>query len=210
MAMRGLLSLFRDERGTTVVEFALIVIPVCIVMIGGMEVAYQSYVRTVMQGALDTVARTATVEAPVIAAAGDSTEERIAERVRSHAGTVAVDAEITIVQRSYLDFGGVERLEKLVTDVNGNGQFDEDDNDCWEDENGSGTFDERGRLGRGAGDDVVFYTASIRMPRLFPVAAFDLLSPTIAMSVETAVRNQPFGDRPPPAILCGSGDAFVG
>ena len=56
--------LARAEQGSTLVEFALILTPLCVLLIGGMDLAYTSYVRTLMQGALDEAARKATVESP--------------------------------------------------------------------------------------------------------------------------------------------------
>ena len=67
----------RDEKGATIVEFAFIVGPMFLLLIGGLELGYNSYVRSTMQGALNDAARTAAVEFPIINVAGNTVEEQV-------------------------------------------------------------------------------------------------------------------------------------
>ena len=199
-----LARLRNDARGATVIEFALIALPVCILMMGGMEVAYESYVRAVMQGALTDAARDASVETPDLFDPGDTIEKKVEAAIRRQAGRIAVKAEITVKQRNFYEFSGVNRAEKLLSDVNGNGEFDEEDGDCWEDANDNGMFDlDSSGEGRGSADDIAFYSARVVMPRLFPVTGFVPMKPDFDLTIETAVRNQPYGDQKKPAVLCG-------
>ena len=95
--------------------------------------------------------------------------------------------------------------ETLMTDHNGNGQYDQDDGDCWEDTNENGEFDtDYGTEGVGGASDVVIYSADISMPRLLPLDKFINVPSTIDMTVETAIRNQPYGGQGNPPVLCGS------
>ena len=198
-------KLARDEQGATIVEFGLLAIPLFVMILGGIDLGYQNYVRSLMQGALNDAARLAAVEDPDINIEGDTPEEKVENLVRDIAGTVALDATITVTSQSYFDFSEIGNPEALMTDVNGNGAFDEEDGDCWEDSNGNGEFDtDAGRDGIGGSDDVVFYTANVQMPRLLPLDKFINVPSTIDMSLETAIRNQPYGTQANPPVLCGT------
>lgn len=201
-------DLVRNDRGVTIVEFALILIPLLMVVIGGLDFGYQSYVRAVMQGAVNDAARRASVQNPELAYEGDSLEDQVATMIRQQAGMIAVDADIDITEKSFYQFSGIGRAEPLLTDVNGNGQFDAKDGDCWRDENGNKTYDldqNAGRANRGSPDDVVFYQVDATMPRLFNSGWLWGGSDTFDVNLEAAVRNQPFGERATPAVLCGKG-----
>ncbi|MFT6474529.1 MAG: Flp pilus assembly protein TadG, partial [Qipengyuania sp.] len=63
-----------DERGATIVEFAFVVGPMLLLLMGGLELGYNSYVRSTMQGALNDAARTAAVEFPIINVPGSTVE----------------------------------------------------------------------------------------------------------------------------------------
>ena len=204
-----LFHLFRrlasDEGGVTVVEFAILSLPMMILLIGSLDLAYTSYIHSLMQGALNKAARQATVESPNFSSSGNDIPEKVENSIRSIVGKVAVDATINVKQRSFFDFSRIGDPERLMTDVNGNGRFDEGSGDCWEDGNFNGKFDtDGGNTGRGRASDVVFYEAEISMPRLFPIHAFVPVSPDISMSIETAVRNQPYKQQQTPPILCSN------
>ena len=197
--------LARQEDGVSAVEFGLLAIPLMVMILGGLDLGYQNYVRGVMQGALNDAARIAAVEDPEFSSEGDTVEEQIEDLVADIAGTIALDATIEVTQESFFDFSDIGNPEPLMTDNNGNGQYDEDEGDCWEDLNGNGEFDtDAGTDGIGGASDVVFYTANVQMPRLLPLHNFINVPSTIDMTLETAIRNQPYGNQPTPAVLCGT------
>ena len=207
--MRALLcQLKRDERGVSAVEFGLLAIPLFTLVLGGIDLGYQNYVRGLMQGALNDAARIAAVEEPEFVVEGETTADQVAALVRDMAGTVALDAEIEVESNSYQDFSDIGNPEPLMTDFNRNGQFDEEDGDCWEDSNRNGEFDtDAGAEGIGGASDVVFYTANVKMPRLLPLHKFINVPATIDMSLETAIRNQPYGGQGTPPVLCGESES---
>lgn len=202
--IRRLRLLAGDDRGATAVEFGFIVLPMCVLLVGGLDVVHQTYVRSVMQGALNDAARRAAVENPDIAAKGATLEERIENKIRDAAGPIAVDSTIAVKQQSYSNFRDIGKPEKIMTDTNKNGKYDAGDNDCFEDANENDQFDaDGGTKGNGDASEVVFYTATVAMPRLFPLHAIAKTSPTINLTLQTAVRNQPYRDKPVPPVLCG-------
>ncbi|MEN8859804.1 TadE/TadG family type IV pilus assembly protein [Qipengyuania flava] len=196
----------RDQRGATIVEFAVIAMPMCVLLMGGLELGYNSYVRSTLQGALHDAARIAAVENPILATDGDTVEEQVANMIKETVAHVAPNAVVDVDQKSYFEFSSIGEPEKLMTDNNGNGKYDASDEDCFEDANGNGTFDpDSGKSGtNGGADDVVLYTAKVSAPRILPL---DRLVPGVSEKVEytlrAAVRNQPYGQQPTAPVICG-------
>ncbi len=196
----------RDQRGATIVEFAVIAMPMCVLLMGGLELGYNSYVRSTLQGALHDAARVAAVENPILASEGDTVEEQVANMIKETVAHVAPNAVVDVDQKSYFEFSSIGEPEKLMTDNNGNGKYDASDEDCFEDANGNGTFDpDSGKSGtNGGADDVVLYTAKVSAPRILPL---DRLVPGVSEKVEytlrAAVRNQPYGQQPTAPVICG-------
>ena len=196
----------RDQRGATIVEFAVIAMPMCVLLMGGLELGYNSYVRSTLQGALHDAARVAAVENPILATDGDTVEEQVANMIKDTVAHVAPNAVVDVDQKSYFEFSSIGEPEKLMTDNNGNGKYDASDEDCFEDANGNGTFDpDSGKSGtNGGADDVVLYTAKVSAPRILPL---DRLVPGVSEKVEytlrAAVRNQPYGQQPTAPVICG-------
>lgn len=203
---RTLRQLAHDRRGATVIEFAMLAVPLIALLIGGLDLAHQSYVHSVLQGALNDAARRASVEDPQFTASGDTLEERVAATVQRQVRPVAPNATYTIRQSNYYDFSGIGNPEKLMTDINGNGQFDADDGDCWQDLNENGEYDlDTGRSGIGGANDVVFYEAQVVFKRVFPIGQFIGGSDTLEFNARTAIRNQPYDNQNVPPVLCGDG-----
>ena len=197
-------SLLRDTQGVAAVEFGLLLIPLMVILLGGADLAHQSYVRSQLQGSLSDSARRASVQDPSFEAEGDTLEQRIEATVKRAVDPIAPGAEYQIDISNFYDFSGVGNPEKLLTDVDDDGVYDADDNDCFEDLNDNGAYDlDTGRSGVGGANDVVFYNATVEMPRLFPVAGLIGWSDVVSLSVTSAVRNQPYGDQAVPPVLCG-------
>lgn len=204
MTRRLVPRLRRDRRGVTAMEFALITPPMMLLLMGGLDLAHQSFVRTVMQGALNNIARTAAVEDPIIQARGSTITEQVQNAIRDRILTIAPRASVEVTQESFFEFSNIGNPEVLMRDNDGDGQYDAADDDCYEDANRNDIFDtDTGIQGRGDANDVVFYTATVQMPRLIPVHTLLPVSPTVTLQQQTAVRNQPFGVRPIPPVVCG-------
>jgi Flp pilus assembly pilin Flp len=198
---RFLSILKRDARGATLVEFALVAPVLLTAIIGGMDLGYEAYARSVLQGALNDVSRTGSLEGPDLGCAGATTEAQIACAVKKRSDAVARKATYDFEIKSYYEFTGVGRGEKLVTDYNANGQYNA--GDCFQDMNENGAFDATaGRSGIGGADDVVFYSVTLTMPRLLPVASLLGWSDEYKIRATTAVRNQPYTRQKTPPTVC--------
>ena len=145
-------------------------------------------------------------ENPVVVGAldDDTLEDRIRYQLEKKINTVARNATYTIELKSYAEFSGVGKPEKLTNDVNQNGQYDEEDNDCWEDLNDNGVYDLAGGRDNdvGGASDIVFYDLNVEMPRLFPLSGLIGASDKYEINVQTAFRTQPFDVQYAPPTLC--------
>ena len=200
--MIGLAKLLkRDERGATIVEFALVLTPMLLFIFGGLDLGYQAYLRAAVQGALNDVSRIGGLEAPQLNCAGTTTEKKIECAIKARSDVLARNATYTITSKNFYNFSDVGRAEKLQTDYNGNGRYDP--GDCFVDLNENGIYDEvAGRVGTGGADDVAFYEVDLSAPRLFPIHKFIDVSPNYSIVATAAVRNQPYATQRVPPTTC--------
>ena len=190
-----------DESGATVVEFSIILVPLLIVILGFMELGYQSYVRSVLQGTLNDVARTATVESPDLGDTALPLETRIQNRVKERMRPLVATGTYDFGISNYKDFAGVGQPEALVTDVNKNGKYDP--GDCWEDRNPNGTFDTDGAAdGVGSADDVVVYDVTLSAPHLLPIGGVLGVPGNFDVRATTMSRRQPFAEQQQAEVAC--------
>ena len=179
--------LARDKRGATAVEFAAIAPALLMTLLGLMDLSYNMYATTLLEGAIQKAARDATIEgAGGRAAAIDS-------RVRGVVHDIVGNATIQFDRRAYTDFSEVSRPEDF-TDTNGDGTCA--GGEPFEDVNDNGTWDQdRGKAGTGGARDAVLYTVTVTYPRAFPVMGLLGLSDTVTARSRTVLRNQPYGDQ---------------
>jgi len=191
--LRTLIGRRADNRGVTVVEFALIAPALCMTLLAFTDFGYRSYTESVLQGALLEAARAATV--------GDKTGAQIDAQVNDSLASFSNGATVTIVKKSYADFSGVRTPEKITQDTAPLNQYNS--GDCYQDSNGNGSYDtDRGRSGLGGADDIVDYQVTITFPRLVPLGSFLGLSNTQTIKSSTVLRNQPYAARLSSAIVC--------
>lgn len=190
-----------DRRGMALVEFAMILVPLLIVLLGAFDLGYQAYTRAVLQGVLNDVSRTASVENPVFTEEGDTIEERIATAIEERVNVIARNGSYSIVATNFYEFSGVGRAEKLISDANDDG--DVDIGDCWEDLNANSTWDANaGRSGIGGAEDIAFYNVTLTMPRILPMANLIGLAPNYTINGRAAIRNQPYANQAVPPTVC--------
>lgn len=193
-------DLASDESGATLVEFAILVVPLLMVILGFCELGYRGFVRSTLQGSLNDVARVSTVENPNLAGGG-TLEDRIKKRVKDRMGMLADDATYDFDINNFRNFGSVGKAEALITDVNKNGKYDS--GDCWEDSNPNGTFDlSAGADGVGGADDVVVYDVTMTVPHLFPVMKLFNVSNAFDSKATAMIRTQPYANQRVPEVTC--------
>jgi Flp pilus assembly pilin Flp len=201
MISAALRRLGGDVRGAAITELGLILVPFIVVLVGSFDLGYQSYIRSTLQGALNDVARTASVEKPEFGAQPGSIEDKIRARVRQKMGGLGKSGTYDIKISNHYRFSGIGKPERLITDVNGNGRYDP--GDCWLDTNPNGRFDlDAGATGLGGADDIVFYEAVFRSPRIVPIARFVGIPKDYEIRAQTAIRSQPYANQRQPEVRC--------
>lgn len=197
--MRGALlqNLLRDRRGNTVVEFAMVAPVMLILMMGLGDLLYQSYVLSVLDGAVQKAGRDSTIQGAANNVAG------IDGKVVSLLGTLVNNPQQSCVvnapspswcsvRRSYTTYSNV-KPEKF-TDTNRNGR--RDNGECFDDVNGNRSWDaDPGLNGQGGADDIALYTFSLKYRRLFPVASLIGWPEDQTVTSRTALKNQPYASQ---------------
>ncbi|SFR79022.1 TadE/TadG family type IV pilus assembly protein [Sphingomonas jatrophae] len=175
-------KLRRDTRGATIVEMGFVILPLCLTLLVLFDFGYRMYAQAVLEGTLHRAARLATI--------GDKTPTQIDDFVKSQVKLFSKVYPPDIDKASYFQFSGVAKSE----DENRNGvcevgetYIDENKNGMWD--NGSNS----GNTGLGGSDDIVFYTVTLKFPRLVPLARFMGWSSTETVTANTVLRNQPYG-----------------
>jgi Flp pilus assembly protein TadG len=188
-----------DQRGITVVEFALIA-PVFLGLVcGALEMSYDLYHRSVIQGVVQRAARKAAVgglsSGQVDAYIRSKIKPVLPESVRENSAT------ISIIKKSYYNYSNVGKPEKITKDTVPIGSYNA--TDCYEDLNANHSYDlATGIDGLGGADDIVYYEVTTNTPRLFPVVELVGASPNITIRTKTVIRNQPFSAQDAPVEVC--------
>lgn len=186
--IRRLRTLIVDERGVTIVEFALMSPVLALMLMGLLDLAFNMYTTEMLQGAIQKAARDSTIE-------GSSGKEAQLDAIVANAvHAIAPGATLTFNRRSYSSFTEAGRPEDY-TDVDNDGTCDH--GEPYEDANGNGAWDlDRGQVGFGGARDAVLYTVTVKYQRPFPVAGFiPGQTKDFTLSAATVLRNQPYGQQ---------------
>lgn len=189
-------SLRRDTAGATLVEFAFVAPVLILFLIGFLDYGYWMYVRSMANGALEGTARAAGVGGAAVDTAA------LQAAVETQIKKIVPAATFTWDPRSYYEYSGIDKPEKVVTDYNGNGKYDA--GDCWQDLIPNGVYDlTPGKTGVGGADDIIFYKLTVSFPPLVSIAGFiPGLGGNHVSVVNTIVRRQPYAAQATPVIKC--------
>lgn len=186
-------ALRRDRRGNTIVEFGLCCVPFTILLLGLGDLGFRQYISSMVQGSMDQAARQVTV--------GGVTPATITSFVTGNIRTVLPGATVAVVSKSYQDFSSVGKPEPITTDTAPIGTYNT--GDCFTDLNGNKAWDsDASKSGNGSGDDIVYYTATVTYPALFPMNRLLGWPATETVRATTMMRNQPYAAQVTPATIC--------
>jgi len=174
-----------DNRGATLVEFALVAPVFLLLVLGGLELCHTMYVRSILVGQLQKAARDVTLED------ASATERQAAIRasVESAVRNVMPSATVSFTYRAYQDYANAANGAEEFNDSNHNGVCDKGEG--YVDANRNGTWDQvGGSEGRGGAKDVVLLTATASYTRL-PLATLFGGGPKREVTAKTLLRNQP-------------------
>ena len=185
--MSARISLLRDERGATLVEFAMVAPVLILALLGLMDMGYNYYIQAQLQGTVQRAARDATLES-----ARTNTAD-IDAKVAVAVHRLVPNASLQFARSSYSSFADVAQAEDF-SDLNDNGRCD--DGEPFEDANGNGDWDEdRASEGMGGARDAVLYEVTVSYPRAFGIAGLVGLPTTFTTRSTTVLRNQPWGEQ---------------
>ena len=181
-------KLLRDQRGVTIVEFAMVAPVLMLMLMGLFDLSYNLYTTEMLQGAIEHAARNSTVEG------AQGKEAQLDGMVTAAVHAIAPAATLTFNRRAYSSFTKAGRPEDY-TDVDGDGTCD--NGEPFEDANSNGKWDANaGKAGFGGARDAVLYTVVVNYQRAFPIAGFiPGQTKDFTLSTATVLRNQPFGQQ---------------
>lgn len=179
-------TLLRDQRGVTIIEFALIAPVLLLMLMGLLDLGYNMYTTEMLQGAIQNAARNSSIEGAT------GKEAALDSIVTTAVRAVAPSATLTFNRRAYNSFTDAGRPEDY-TDVDSDGTCNR--GEPFEDANGNGSWDlDRGQAGFGGARDAILYTVTVNYLRPFPVVAFiPGQTKDFTLSARTVLRNQPYG-----------------
>ncbi|MGB3165856.1 MAG: TadE/TadG family type IV pilus assembly protein [Alteraurantiacibacter sp.] len=183
--MRRLLSaISRDERGVSVVEFALIAPVFLMTLMGLFDFSYNYYTKALLEGALQKAARDSGIEAFATNPAALDT------KVKKTVQNLVPSSTVTVTRAAYSSYSDVGKAEEY-TDTNDNDICD--NNEPFEDANGNGRWDRDRSLGDSSGArDAVVLSVDMTYDRMFPLTGFLGFESQVTLNAQTVLRNQPF------------------
>ncbi len=191
---RTLKDIRTDERGATLVEFAIVSLPLIVMIMAMFDLGFREYIGIQLAGALDQSARQVTVGT-------STTVASIKANVTTQIRTILPGATVTVVPSSYDAFSAVGKPEPITTDTAPLGVYNQ--GDCFQDLNGNGVWDsDAGLSGTGGSDDIVYYTATVTYPEIVPMRKLLGWSATETVTGTTMMKNQPYASQADPAVVC--------
>lgn len=188
MRVQPLRRLRDDDRGVTVVEFAIVAPVMCLLLLGGFDVSHTLYTRAALQGIVQKTARDSTLQSEASTTANDALDAK----VTSQAKALQNDASFAFKRRYYRNFTDAAAAKaEPWTDTNKNGTCDA--GEPYQDNNLNSAWDkDGGNAGQGGAKDAVVYTVSMTFKRMFPLYKFINGSDTATVTASTVLRNQPY------------------
>jgi Flp pilus assembly pilin Flp len=188
---KSLRAITKDQAGISVTEFGLIAPVVATMLLGSMDAGHTLYMRTVLDGAIQDIARDSSLEDGGILAKQEIINARIKEQVRR----LNKDATVDIKRRYYRNFTNAYNADaEEFTDTDNDGEcnngepyVDANLNDVWDSDGGD--------AGQGGAKDVSIVTVTVSYDRLFPMAKLAGLSDKVTVAANTVLANQPYGDQ---------------
>lgn len=187
----------RNNDGVAAVEFAAVATPFIVLLLGALDLAYEAYAVSAVQGTANTAARKLTLEG--------ATQANVDTYVRDQLNGIASGTNLQTSASNFLTYNKIGAPEKLTTDVDGDGAYDKEGPDCFIDDNRNKRYDgaSQGSSGVGTAEDVVRYQISATYNRLSPFPQLLGMGSSVTVSRTTFLRNEPYAGVVDPPTECG-------
>ncbi|HUL08520.1 MAG TPA: TadE/TadG family type IV pilus assembly protein [Candidatus Acidoferrum sp.] len=189
---RQLRRFARSNDGAAALEFALVLPPLCIILVGMFEMSILMFTQASMEGALREAARfgmTGSVSDPA------ARQTQILAIIDKDTFGFVPQDEATISFLIYPSFGDVNQPEPF-TDKNGNGTYEAgiDQFTASQDINGNGVWDgDQGTAGVGAAAQIVQYTVQYDWHVITPfMAPIFGNNGKVHLKASIVLRNEPW------------------
>ncbi len=198
-----------DERGSYIIEFTVLVLPMMTFLLGAIEVGYYSYATAKTEGIIREVSRLsatgffltneATDDSDDDEAGGEDDDatpptslELITEYVREQVKGIP-GANFDVDVKSYQDFQDIENPEPITHDAVPLGGAPGVD-DCFIDVDGNGEWTENiaGTDGVGGSEDIVYFGLAVSYEPLFSLSK-TFAGDKMVIDLNAAIKNEPFG-----------------
>ncbi len=191
MLIKNLRKLKTDQSGVSVTEFGLISPALVVMLLGTMDAGHMLYMRTIVDGAIQEVARDSGLEDGQILAKQEAIDARITQQIRK----LHKNADVDISRRYYRNFTQAFNAEaEDFTDTNNNGTCD--NGEPFIDANLNEVWDADGAdEGQGQAKDVAIVTVTVTYDRLFPMASLIGMPERVSIGANTVLANQPWAEQ---------------
>lgn len=187
MGKNRMLKLVRAQRGVATVEFALISLPLLMLILGGIEFGFMMFSRARLEGVVRAAARMATTGSSDNGANGANIDAYVRDNLHLYGNT-----RVDITKASYAQYDQVAQPEKVTSGTVGQAPY------CWTDVNGNKSYDkDPGETGLGGPNDIIEYKVKVTYPAIFPLIVHTVLgTDDISLESEATVQNEPFNATP--------------
>jgi Flp pilus assembly pilin Flp len=188
---KAVIAFSKNEAGISVTEFGLLAPVFATMLLGTLDAGHSIYMRSVLDGAIQDIARDSSLEDGGILSKQEIIDARIIEQINR----LNKDATVTITRRYYRNFTNAYNAEEEdYTDTNNDGECN--NGEPYIDANLNETWDsDGGDAGQGGAKDVSIVTVKVSYERLFPMAKLAGLPENVTVAANTVLANQPFGDQ---------------
>ncbi|MGI9485563.1 MAG: TadE family protein [Geminicoccaceae bacterium] len=180
------LEAVEEERGSAMVEFALVAPALLAITLGIIEFSGVVFAQNLLEGGANQASRFGIIGSTPEGASREAVIRGIIEK--NTFGIIDAD-DLRIETFAYDSFASVGEPEPF-DDANGNGLFDE--KEAFQDINRNGERDEdQGIAGAGDSDQVVLYRLTYDWDIMVPIF-HPFFGEQVTLQATTAVRNEPF------------------
>lgn len=172
-----------DRRGVSAVEFAILAIPLFVLIMGGIELGFMMFNKARLGGVLQQAARmAATGNTETNGLNGEKIDAMVKQQLK-----VTSDAKVEVDPSYYDSFDQVRKPEEKDSASDAPPY-------CWTDVNGNRRWDmDPKRAGLGGANDILNYKVTVTYPVLFPLLTKTLTSSsTIELTGQAALQSEPF------------------
>lgn len=177
-------TLWRDQRGATAIEFALVSLPVIYLMVGIIEFSVAMTVANSLEAATNLSSRLG--KTGYVADQLDQ-KQTIHDEIERRVGPLIDMSKVTIKTTAFKDFEDLD-VQDPWNDANSDGDPDPGE---WTDTNGNNFCD--GCSGLGSGENVAIYTITYPWKIMTPlIGAIVGENGIITLTAYSVVKNEPY------------------